>query len=423
MTTGRFEGSRALVVALSGGPDSAAVAALSQEAGMPVRAIHIDHGLPTSSTMRSAAVAVASRLGMELDIVEVRPAGTTETALREARYEALMKHVSPGETIVTGHTSDDQAETVLMNLLRGAGPRGLAGIPVRRGQILRPYLDHSAADLRAIAVDRELPFVDDPENLSTDHLRNRVRSELIPLLEGHYRPGVRTTLARIARNMADLADHMDSVVLRVPLERSPFGVRAPLGRLAAVDERVRRQVFRRMLIAVRPPTPPSEDEVHRVEATYSGAGASEFADTEARCRVDGPWLVVGVLPPPDERIVELDDGAGWGDFVFRFRRSDVVTVQMSRWRFVTADRPLWVRGARPDDVIAMRGGTKSVVEAIRERGHSPRRHPVVVDVEGRIVWIPGVRHAWSPVPDPAPDEIGYLVIVADQDAPWAPFEL
>ena len=422
MTARRFDGFEALVIALSGGPDSAAVAALSQEAGMPVRAIHIDHGLPTSSTMRIAAVAVASQLGMELEIVDVRPAGATETALREARYEALLRHVSAGEAIVTGHTSDDQAETVLMNLFRGAGPRGLAGIPVRRDQILRPYLDHSAADLRAIAVDRRLPFVDDPENLSTDHLRNRVRLELIPLLEENYQPGVRATLARTARNMTDLADLMDTVTSRVPLERSPFGVRAPLGRLDAVDERVRRQVFRGMLLAVRPPTPPSEDEVHRVEATYSGRGASEFADTEARCRVDGPWLVLGVQPPPDERIVELDDGAGWGDFVFRVQRSDVAAVHMSRWRFVTTDRPLRVRGARPDDVIAMRSGSKSVVEAIRERGHSPRGHPVVTDVEGRIVWIPGVRHAWPPRPDPAPSEIGYLVIVADQDTPWAPFE-
>ena len=423
MTSGRFDGVEAVVVALSGGPDSAAVAALSQAAGLSTRAIHVDHGMPASPAMRAAAIAIAARLGIEIEIVEIHPSATTETALREARYEALLGNVCPAETIVTGHTSDDQAETVLMNLLRGAGPRGLAGIPVRRGQVLRPYLDQSAAELRAVAVERGLPFADDPENLSTDHLRNRVRSELIPLLEESYQPRVRATLARTARNMADLADLMERVVARVPLERSPCGVRAPLGRLAAVDPVVRRQVFRTMLTAVRPPTPPTEDEVHRVEATYSGAGASQFAATEARCRVEGPWLVVGVEPPTETGTAELAGDLEWGAFTFRFEPAGEPPVRMSHWRFGTTPRPLWVREARSDDEIGMRGGTKSVVEAIRERGHSARAHPVVVDADGRIVWIPGVRHAWLPAPERGPTESGYLVIVVDQEPSWAPFEL
>lgn len=423
MISDRFDGVEGgLVIALSGGPDSAAAAVLAQEAGMALRAIHVDHGLSGSPEMRAAAIAIASELGIELEVIEVQPDRASETALRDARYEALLTHLDAGETLVTGHTSDDQAETVLMNLLRGAGPRGLAGIPARRGRVLRPYLDHSAAELRAVAADRAMPFADDPENLSIDHLRNRIRSELIPLLERSYHPEVRTTLTRTARNMTDLADLMESVVSRVPLERSPFGVRAPIGRLAAVDQIVRRQVFRRMLAAVRGPTPPSEEEVHRVEATYSGRGASEFAATEARCQVDGPWLVIGVLPITDSEIVELDDGTEWGGFRFRYERSESRPVRMSHWRFATKARPLLVRRARPDDVIAMRDGSKSVIEAIRERGYAPSSHLVVTDIEGRTVWIPGVRHAWEPAPERAPGENGYLVIVVDQDSPWAPFE-
>ena len=134
MSRGRFDGVEGVVIALSGGPDSAAVAALAREAGICTRAVHVDHGLPASPAMRAAAIAVAEKLGIQLEVVEVRPAGTSETELRAARYEALLEHVGPNETIVTGHTSDDQAETVLMNLFRGAGPRGLAGIPARRGQ-------------------------------------------------------------------------------------------------------------------------------------------------------------------------------------------------------------------------------------------------------------------------------------------------
>ena len=412
-----------VVVALSGGPDSAAVAFLAKSAGIGVRCIHIDHGLPASPLMRRAAEQVASVLDLPLEIVEVEPVGSTEAALRDARYEALLALLDDAETLVTGHSSDDQAETVLMHLIRGSGPRGLAGIPARRGRIVRPVLDMTAAELRAVATGRGLPFVDDPENVSKEHLRNRVRSELIPLLEDGYQPEIRTTLSRTARTMADLAGFLESVAGRVPLERSRLGIRAPLGRLAAVDEAVRRQIFRLMLTTIRPPAPPSEEEVLRVEATFSGAGASEFAATEARCYTLGPWLVIGLdeaASHAEAPAVELHDGMRWAGMKFRYEQASV-DVHLSRWRFVTRRRGLRVRGARRDDVIAMKGGSKSAVEAIRERGFPPIGHPVVLDGD-RIVWIPGVRHAWAPPPEEPPSEIGYLVIVVDQDSPWAPFE-
>ena len=222
--------------------------------------------------------------------------------------------------------------------------------------------------------------------------------------------------------MSDLAHLMESVVARVPLERSPFGIRAPIGRLAAVDQIVRRQVFRRMLGVVA-----------RSDTAVRGRSPSNRVDLFGwrclgvhshgpRCRIEGPWLVLGVAPDPVTPTVELGDGVEWGPFRFRYERSEPHPVRMSHWRFVTKARPLLVRGAHPDDVIAIRDGSKSVVEAIRERGYPPSTHPVVTDTEGNSVWIPGVRHAWMPVPERAPGEIGYLVIVVDQESPWAPFE-
>ncbi len=415
----------AIVVALSGGPDSAAIASLAKSADVGFRCIHVDHGLPASPMMRHAAEQIAVALDVGIEVAEVDPAASTETALRAARYEALLTHSDEDERIVTGHTSDDQAETVLMNLLRGAGPRGLAGIPARRGQIVRPFLDVSAAELRAIAVERGLPFVDDPENLSLDHLRNRVRAELLPLLQRDYQPEIRSTLTRTARNMADLADMLESVVSQVPLERSRFGIRAPLGRLAAADQIVRRQVYRKMLTTLRPPTPPSEDEVIRVEATFSGAGASEFTATDVRSFIDGPWLVIGIEGQGqmvDTPAIELIHGATWGDFRFRYERSASEPVRLSRWRYITDERRLWVRSVRPDDVIAMKAGSKSVVDAVRERQFSPAAHPIVTDEDDRVAWVPGVRHAWTPSAEKPSAETGYLVIVVDQDSPWAPFE-
>ncbi len=418
---GRFDDGP-VVIALSGGPDSGAVAAIAAGSGVPARCLHVDHGLSGSGAMREAALGIATGLGLEIDVLVVDPASESETALRKARYEALLENLRPGETLVTGHTSDDQAETVLLNLLRGTGPRGLAGIPSARGRIRRPFLDVPASELRAVAVQSGLAFVDDPENASTRHLRNRIRHELLPLLERSFQPAIRETLTRTASNMSDLADALEAVVARVPMERSPSGVRAPMGRLAAVDTAVRRQVFRVMFQTVRPPTTPTTDEVLRLESTFAGAGPSEFADTDARGFVEGPWLVLGQRARTEVSKARLANGLAWAGFRFGLEPGGGDDVRLSRWSFASDAAELWVRQVGRADTVAMRVGSKHAAEAIREWGFRPESHPVVVDDEDRIVWIPGVRHAWKPLPGDAPPGIGYLVKVVDQDSSWAPYE-
>src|SRR5690554_6166813 len=122
-----------LVVALSGGADSAALAWLVGEEGRSVRAIHVDHGFPGSPLMRRAAMAVAAALDIPLEIVAVTvPEGPSpENQARIARYAALAAALKEGETLLTAHTADDNVETVIINLARGTGTRGLAGIPTR----------------------------------------------------------------------------------------------------------------------------------------------------------------------------------------------------------------------------------------------------------------------------------------------------
>src|SRR5665811_1184702 len=131
------------VVALSGGPDSAICAWVVVQAGVLVRALHVDHGLPGSPVVRGGAVAIAASLGIPLQIAEVTVGSgpSPEGLARTARYEALEASLDQDEVLLTGHTRADQAETILGNLLRGTGADGLAGIPRRRGRIVRPLLD------------------------------------------------------------------------------------------------------------------------------------------------------------------------------------------------------------------------------------------------------------------------------------------
>jgi len=199
-----------LVVALSGGADSAALAYLAFHLGEKVTAVHVDHGLPDSPKMSVAAAAVADALDVSLTTirVDVKRGPSLEEKARDARYNALH---SLDATVLTGHTRDDGVETVLMNLIRGTGVRGLGGIPAHRPpNVYRPMLDVTRDETREIATLAQLPFVDDPMNQDLSLTRNRVRLELLPRMR-EINPQVVESLdrlSRVARAETELLDEL-----------------------------------------------------------------------------------------------------------------------------------------------------------------------------------------------------------------------
>lgn len=193
-------------LAVSGGADSLALLVLATAAGLPVVAIHVDHGLRTGSGAEAETVAnAASRYGaaFEARAVHLPPGGDVEARARAARYGALP----PG--VMTGHTMDDQAETVLLNLVRGAGLDGLSGM--RNPGVLRPLLRLRRGDTEALCESEGLDPVRDPTNDDPTFLRNRIRHEVIPLLCDVAGRDVVPVLARQADLLceeADLLDHL-----------------------------------------------------------------------------------------------------------------------------------------------------------------------------------------------------------------------
>ncbi|MGW4293615.1 tRNA lysidine(34) synthetase TilS [Micromonospora chersina] len=210
-------GAGPVLVACSGGADSLALAAatafVAPRLGRRAGLVTVDHGLQPGSAERAERVARwAAESG--LDPVEVVPVtvadrpGGPEAAAREARYAALVaaarRHDAAG--VLLGHTRDDQAETVLLALARGAGPRGLSGMPPRREldgvPLLRPLLDVPRDDTReACAALGLTPWVD-PHNADPAYARSRVRADLLPALVEALGPGVVGNLARTARLLA-----------------------------------------------------------------------------------------------------------------------------------------------------------------------------------------------------------------------------
>lgn len=165
-----------VVCAVSGGADSAALLVLAVAAGCKVVAVHVDHGLRPGSAREAGLVAdLASTLGagFRAERVELDDGPNLEARARAARYRVLPADV------LTGHTADDRAETVLINLLRGAGVDGLAGM---RPSVRRPILGLRRTETRALCAQAGITIVDDPSNQDRRFLRNRVRHELLPLL-------------------------------------------------------------------------------------------------------------------------------------------------------------------------------------------------------------------------------------------------
>jgi tRNA(Ile)-lysidine synthase len=208
-------------VAYSGGLDSTVLLDLTARLGdrlsARLAAVHIDHGLnPGSADWASHCQRRCAGLGVPLvqRQVEVRVGDGQgpEAAARAARYAALVELLGPGDLLLTAHHRDDQAETVLLALLRGAGVRGLAAMPevdaLCFGRLVRPLLTFGRAELHAYAQARGLNWLDDPSNLDLNLDRNWLRQRILPLLVEHW-PAASRTLARSARHCAEAAALVD----------------------------------------------------------------------------------------------------------------------------------------------------------------------------------------------------------------------
>jgi tRNA(Ile)-lysidine synthase len=239
-----------VLVACSGGPDSLALAAAlafaAPRAGLRAGGVTVDHGLQDGSAARAASVAAAlAGLGLEpvrAVSVTVRGDGGPEAAARTARYDALSAVAAElgAAAVLLGHTLDDQAETVLLGLARGSGPRSLAGMPPRRGVFRRPLLGVRRSVTAAACAALGLDPWDDPHNADRRYTRVRVRLDALPALEAALGPGVAEALARTADQLRADAEVLEDISSERARGDSPLSASALAGMPGAVRSRVLR---------------------------------------------------------------------------------------------------------------------------------------------------------------------------------------
>jgi tRNA(Ile)-lysidine synthase len=249
-----FRKNDVLVVALSGGPDSTALlailAVLRKKYALTLHAAHLDHGLSrAAASHRRHALSAAKRFEARFHLKKTdvaakarRERRSLEEAGRRARYDFLRSVAGKtgASAIVTGHTLDDQAETVLLRLLRGTGPKGLAGIrPVRdeRGTpVIRPFLGVEKKTLLSFLRENKIGFSTDPTNRSKDFTRNRVRHGLLPYLAKTFNPRAKHALASLADACAETQDAVERSAAAVWSRASVKAKRGVSLRVAALKK-------------------------------------------------------------------------------------------------------------------------------------------------------------------------------------------
>jgi tRNA(Ile)-lysidine synthase len=203
-----------VAAAVSGGADSLALAAALGFERPGSYALVVDHGLQPGSAEVAARAADACRgLGLEARVLVASPAGRDEGAARTARYAALDA-AADGlalDAVLLGHTLDDQAETVLLGLARGAGARALGGMAPVRGRYRRPLLTVRRSTTHQACAEAGLVPWDDPHNADPSYARVRARHRVLPILETHLGPGTAEALARTAAQLREDADALDAL--------------------------------------------------------------------------------------------------------------------------------------------------------------------------------------------------------------------
>lgn len=403
----RFPRPSGWLIAYSGGLDSSvllhAMARLRQLSAQALRAIHIHHGLLSHADAwsRHCEVECAS-LDIPLEVVrldlDVRPGESLEACAREARYAALAERLGPGEMLLTAQHQDDQAETLLLQLLRGAGIEGLAGMPACRewqqGWQARPLLDFSRAELRDWALSRGIGWVEDASNRDRRFDRNYLRHEVMPRLLERW-PGAHRTLARSAGHLAASLGVLREEA-RDDLQRCREGGTLHLdclGRLSAA----RRAMVIRAWVRERGHGVPDQRRMQTIERQVMGASADRspciaWDDVALRRYRNRLYLTPNPLPapPPGElawpeaSTLELPAGCGELRLV-----DDAAGIPRRYWREGRVSVRWPQAGTRCR--LAGRTGTRSLKKLCQEWGVPPWERPCLplIHVDGRLVAIAG----------------------------------
>lgn len=441
-------GADGLLIAVSGGIDSTALLRLSVGTAKghdrKLVAAHVNHGIrPDAMEEEVRLRALCGDLGVEFVCARLRrrrpggagaghsptpPPSPSEQTLRAARYAALrrMARASGCRWVLLGHQRDDQAETLLLNLVRGAGLRGLAGMPRRRGIFVRPLLAFSRHSLQSYLELLDVPWVEDPTNRDLSIARNRIRRQILPLLESEVRPRATAAIARAAehlqRALAALEEQAEACLTACSVPSPETELRLDPVRLRSYHRGLVEFALRRAVARVRGSTTDIAAPLLATVTDHCIAGRPGIFRISQATVIESTdrWVRVGregTSRPGTSRRgaqgsarqetrIPRTGYAIWGPG--RMQTRAVPLAGVNRIRVLGLERlqifdlgevhfPVLLRGPRPGDRLTMEDGqgSRKLSDLLSEAG-VPRSlrpgQPVLEDANG-ILWAPGIRRA------------------------------
>jgi tRNA(Ile)-lysidine synthase len=411
------------IVAISGGPDSVALLdllnQLSAELNLRLVVGHVDHGIQSDSpTVRQSVASLSEKYQLPFETTELNLGPeASETEARRARYAWLreLQHRRGAKYLVTAHHQDDQVETILLRVLRGSAPSGLAGIAARaRGGLVRPLLPFTRAELVAYTTARALPVHDDPANRDPRHLRSWVRQAVVPLLSERLGTRLRDDLLALGRHATRDTRAWDQVLDLMPnlgldVRENGFAVaRAVVGGYDnALSVALLRAAARRVGLVLGPARARQLAALaRRPSGRHLPLGDGWSAEVAfEQLRVQREPAVGCAL----ERIVPSGErgSALFGDFEISWSPATVPgQIERATWTtWVDAAGGDWeVRSpARGDSLVPLGGVGHRPVRRLLMEARVPRSrrpgYPVVARGE-TILWVPGVCRSAAGLPEP-----------------------
>lgn len=396
-----------VLCAVSGGRDSMALlhilSRLAAEIGFQLTAAHFHHGLRETADRDEAFVRAWCRgKGIPLttgrgDVKDFarREGMSVEDAARTLRYAFLESAAEDqgADRIAAAHHREDNAETVLLHLLRGAGPRGLSGIPPVRGKIVRPLLEASRDEINRYIQENALPYVEDETNQDTIYTRNRLRLEVLPLLE-EISPGCGARMASAAALLREEDQHLQREAVALLPPAGNDGISLPLETLRRQDKAIQRRLVRTM--AQKFGADLTQSQTEAVLSLPTG-GFQDLSSNLCAVKRNGR-LTIAPRPAPPAALRLREGRQTWGPWLVSMERAAAPvpeTRQSAVLRGTSGELSLapWDGTGR----LAVANGARTIKRLFADAGIPVERragHPAIL-LDGKIAAIVGVAVDWN----------------------------
>ena len=374
------------VIALSGGVDSAVLAKIASENTKKLRSVFVRHNQEHSEDLEKAAKSIAKKLKIKHKVLDSPlELGSSETKMREVRYELLFKELKNGEILLTGHTLSDKVETFFLNLLRGTRVQGLKSIPQVIDNIERPLINISKNEIVTYAKEHKIEYLDDLTNFENKILRNWIRNELIPEVDKRLPGNVEEKISLLVNEIETIFDDNNLNFKYIKLANGYIEIPIRL----VQNRNIKRNIYLSLISnAIGIPSFQKKD-IEKIENVIN-TGSKTQLNNDWSCTSSNSLLIFINKKNWLEEYQKKDKHFGY----FKFSLEDNISFN-NNW---TARLPIdyeniEIRPLNDGDKILINGKENKVSEVLRSYGIRNLLKEVwpIISKDEEILWIPGVR--------------------------------